>query len=203
MSNVLILRRLRGRFGADRRGVTAIEFAMILPVMLAMIMGLGELMYQVYTQSILEGAIQKAGRDSAIQGGADNAATIDQTVLNMVKTVAPGASFAATPTRKSYVTFASAKPEPFTDTNGNGVRDPKECFDDVNGNGSYDTDPGSAGQGGANDVTLYTVKISYPRLFPVGSFFGGSSTQTIVAKTFLKNQPYASQTVVAVKNLCT
>lgn len=203
MSLATILSRWQKRFGADHRGVTAIEFAMILPVMLAMIMGLGELMYQVYAQSILEGAIQKAGRDSAIQGGADNASALDQTVLNMVKTVAPGASFAGSPTRKSYATFASAKPEPFTDTNGNGVRDPKECFDDINGNGAYDTDPGSTGQGGANDVTLYTVKISYPRLFPIASFFGGSSTQVIVAKTFLKNQPYSAQSTVAVKNLCT
>lgn len=203
MNRANAIQRLRARFRADRRGVTAIEFAMILPVMLAMIMGLGELMYQVYTQSILEGAIQKAGRDSAIQGGADNAATIDQAVLAMVKTAAPGASFEGTPTRKSYATFASAKPEPFTDTNGNGVRDPKECYDDINGNGSYDTDSGSSGQGGANDVTLYTVRISYPRLFPVASFFGGSSTQVIAAKTFLKNQPYASQSTVAVKNKCT
>lgn len=188
---------------SDRRGVTALEFALILPVMLAMIMGLGELMYQAYAQSILEGAMQKAARDSSIQGGGDNAAALDQSVLDMVKIVAPGSSFAATPTRKNYDTFSSAKPEPFTDTNGNGVRDAKECFDDVNGNGSYDTDPGMTGQGGANDVTLYTVQISYPRLFPVASFFGGSAMQTIKATTFLKNQPYASQTVTTVKNLCT
>ncbi len=190
-------------FSSDRRGVTVIEFAMVLPVMLAMIMGLGELMYQVYAQSILEGAIQKAGRDSAIQGGADNAAAIDQSVLDMVKTISSGASFVGTPKRANYATFTSAKPEPFTDTNGNGVRDAKECFDDINGNGTYDTDPGASGQGGANDVTLYTVKISYPRLFPVASFFGVAPTQTIVAKTFLKNQPYASQSVVTVKNICT
>ena len=191
------------RIHRDRRGVTVIEFAMILPVMLGMIMGLGELIYQVYAQSILEGAIQKAGRDSAIQGGADNAAAIDQAVLDMVKTISFRASFVGTPTRTNYETFASAKPERFTDTNGNGVRDAKECFDDINGNGAYDTDPGTSGQGGANDVTLYTVRISYPRLFPVASFFGAPPTQTIVAKTFLKNQPYASQSVVTVKNLCT
>ena len=191
------------RLVTDRRGVTVIEFAMVLPVMLAMIMGLGELMYQVYAQSILEGAIQKAGRDSAIQGGADNADAIDQSVLDMVKTISSGATFVGPPKRTNYATFTSAKPEPFTDTNGNGVRDAKECFDDINGNRTYDTDPGTSGQGGANDVTLYTVKISYPRLFPVASFFGAAPTQTIVAKTFLKNQPYASQSAVTVKNICT
>jgi Flp pilus assembly protein TadG len=199
MTTAAVLRRVRG----DRRGVTVIEFAMVLPVMLAMIMGLGELMYRAYAQAILEGAMQKAGRDSAIQGGADNATAIDQAVLNMVKTIAPTASFASAPTRLSYTSFATAKPEPFTDTNGNGVRDAKECFDDVNGNTVYDIDPGISGQGGANDVTLYTITIVYPRLFPVATFLGVSPTQTLTAKTFLKNQPYASQSVTAVKNLCT
>ncbi|RZL72694.1 MAG: pilus assembly protein, partial [Sphingomonas sp.] len=64
-------------------------------------------------------------------------------------------------------------------------------------------DPGLSGQGGANDVTLYTVRVLYPRLFPVASFFGASPNQTIVAKTFLKNQPYTNQSVATVKNICT
>lgn len=193
--------RSRRRLAGDRRGATIIEFAMILPVMVGLIMGLSELMYQVYVQSILDGAIQKAGRDSAIQGGADNADALDLSVMAMVRTVAGAATY--TSSRKTYSSFASMKPEPFTDTNKNGVRDAKECFDDINGNGVYDTDPGLNGQGGANDVTLYTIKVTYPHLFPVMGLFGASATQTLTARTLLKNQPYASQNVVTVKNLCT
>ena len=34
------------RLARDRRGVTIIEFAIVLPVMLLMMMGLGDLLYQ-------------------------------------------------------------------------------------------------------------------------------------------------------------
>ncbi len=197
----MIRRRRVSSLAHDRTGATIIEFAIVLPVMLAMIMGLGELIYQTYVQSILDGALQKAGRDSAIQGGSENTATIDSKVATMVQSIAAQATFSAT--RKSYASFSSVNPEPFTDTNGNGVRDPKECFDDINGNNSYDLDPGKTGQGGADDVTLYTVTVVYPRLFPVMSFFGVAPTQTISAKTLLKNQPYATQTTITVKSVCT
>jgi hypothetical protein len=35
------------------------------------------------------------------------------------------------------------------------------------------------------------------------SFFGVAPTQTIRAKTLLKNQPYATQTTITVKSVCT
>ena len=48
----------------DRRGVTAIEFGIVAPVLCLMILGLSDLAYQSYTQSMLEGAVQKAARDA-------------------------------------------------------------------------------------------------------------------------------------------
>jgi Flp pilus assembly protein TadG len=65
----------------DKRGVTIVEFAMVAPVMILLIMGLGELMYTVYAQSVLSGAVQKAARDSAIQGGSDRVLDIDAQVM--------------------------------------------------------------------------------------------------------------------------
>lgn len=185
----------------DTRGTTIVEFAIVSPVMILMMMGLGDLGYQVYAQSILNGAMQKAGRDSAIQGGANNTTALDAKVTAMVKNIAKNATI--TFTRKSYSTFSVIKPEPFTDTNGNGVRDPGECYTDINGNNQWDADPGNNGQGGANDVTVYTATVTYPHLFPVTGFFGWPATQTIVASTLLKNQPYASQTVVTPATVCT
>ena len=190
-------RRLRCRLAGDRRGVTAIEFGIVAPVMIALLMMLGELLYQSYAQALLDGAIQKGGRDSAIQGGADKAATIDAEVARTVKIIAKNATWVAQ--RLNYNSFAVIKPETFVDKNGNGVRDPKECFDDVNGNKTWDSDPSRVGQGGANDVTQYAVTVTYPRLFPVASFFGAGTTQTIGAKTLLKNQPYSRQTSTVVQ----
>ncbi|WP_294093907.1 TadE/TadG family type IV pilus assembly protein [Sphingomonas sp.] len=192
---------LRARFTRllrDRRGVAVTEFAILAPVLMVTLMGLMDLSFQAYTRAVLEGAIQKAGRDSGIEGA--TATEIDAKVTAAVKQVANRAS--VTFDRRSYSTFGNIKAERFTDTNGNGIRDPNECYDDVNGNGMWDADPGKTGQGGANDVTLYTVTATYPRMFPLGALLGWSSTETISAKTLLKNQPYATQAIPTVVTRC-
>ena len=200
------------RLAKDQCGATLIEFALVCPVMLLMMMGLGDLLYQAYAQSILNGSVQKAARDSAIEGGASNAATIDGHVINMIAPLINNltnncASTRSTgtwcSTRKSYDNFSEVAPEPYTDTNNNGVRNPGECYTDTNGNGAWDADPGLNGQGGANAVTLYTMTVTYPRLFPVAGLMKVSPMQTITASTLLKNQPYAGQTVNANVTICT
>ena len=198
----------RRRIGQDRRGVTVVEFAIISPVMLLLIMGLGDILYQEYAQSILNGALQKAGRDSSIQGNNDpaTAGVIDGKVISIVGAIMqpPTQACPATTsgtwcsTRKNYDTFAEVAPEPFTDTNTDGICNHGEPFSDENGNGVWDADPGASGQGGANDVALYTMTITYPRLFPVAKMLGVTPTQTITATTLLKNQPYATQKVTPI-----
>ncbi|MEG3086111.1 TadE/TadG family type IV pilus assembly protein [Sphingomonas sp. PB4P5] len=207
----MTLRRRLRRLHRDTSGVTAIEFAFVAPVMLLLIMGLGEMMYQEYVQVILNGSVQKAARDSAIQGGAENTTAIDAAVITMISTIAKttSQSCVASPaartwcsSRKSYAQFGNIKPEYIYDTNANGVLDGKECFDDVNANKTWDADPGIAGQGGANDVTLYTMSVTYARLFPVAKMIGLSDQQTLTSTTILKNQPYANQAVPTVKPVC-
>uniref|UniRef100_UPI0035CA1CE5 TadE/TadG family type IV pilus assembly protein n=1 Tax=uncultured Sphingomonas sp. TaxID=158754 RepID=UPI0035CA1CE5 len=197
----------------DRRGAAAIEFAIIAPVMMLMLMGICDLAYQIYAQSILNGAVQKAGRDSTVQDAASNATAIDAKVAatlgliiaNLSNNCAAGTGNAAVwcATRKNYDTFGAARAEPFTDTNGNGVRDAGECYTDVNANSQWDADPGSVGQGGANDVTVYTVSVTYPRIFPVATLFGWPTVNKITASTMLKNQPYATQVLTPSKQVCT
>jgi len=187
------------RLVRDARGATLLEFAFVAPVMVAMLMMLGDLLYRAYAQVILDGAIQKAGRDSAIQGGGDEAGKIDAAVTSAVREVARGATVTAQ--RSNYNSFSIMKPEVIDDKNGNGKLDSKECFYDVNGNKAWDADPARQGQGAANDVTQYTVTVTYPRPFPVSGFFGASPNQQITATTLLKNQPYARQ-VRTVEKVC-
>ena len=184
-----LLRRLR----RDQRAATIVEFAIVAPVMLTLIMGLGELAYQMYVQSILSGAIQKAGRDSTIQGNDIKTTDLDNKVMAMVRTAARKATY--TSSRQNYAQFADVAGEYYWDTNNNGAYDKAtECFIDVNNNATYDADPGASGQGGASDVTLYKLAVTYPRLFPLGKMLGWSANQVISASTILKNQPYATQT---------
>ncbi|WP_242150260.1 TadE/TadG family type IV pilus assembly protein [Sphingomonas sp. BAUL-RG-20F-R05-02] len=207
-----MIRRPHQRLADDRRGSTALEFGLIAPVMLLMMMGLGDLLYQAYSQAVLNGAIQKAARDSSVEGGASNTDAIDAKVVklmvplikNLANNCAPtGTTASWCSTRKTYDSFSEVAPEPFTDTNGNGVRDPGECYTDENGNGSWDADPGLNGQGGASAVTLYTMSITYPRVFPVAGLLKLPTMQTITASTLIKNQPYAAQTVSANVTICT
>jgi Flp pilus assembly protein TadG len=200
-----MIRRCVNRIASDDRGATILEFALVAPVMLLMIMGLGEISYEAYVQAVLSGSMQKAGRDSAIQS-ADTTA-IDNKVLAQVQAVAPLATMIANlngkPRRASYATFGYIQPEPFTDTNSNGIRDAGECYTDYNGNSQWDADPGTTGTGKAGDSVVYTITISYPRLFPLVNSMKWAASATTSATTIIKNQPYATQTVNAPVTICT
>ena len=182
------------RIARDQRGATAVEFAMVAPIMIVMLMGLLDLGHQIYVQAVLEGEMQKAARDSTLESGVSASSTIDARVQNAVRNVAGSATFAAT--RKSYSNFNDVgEPEDYTDSNSNGIHDSGECFEDVNGNGQWDADLGRDGQGGADDVVLYTMRVTYPELFPLSSLIGWSGTKQIEATTILRNQPYNNQTL--------
>ncbi len=195
------MRRPLFRLRGDERGVTAIEFAFVAPVMLLLLMGMCDLAYRSYVQAMLTGAMQKAGRDSTIQGASSQSSTLDAKVIGWVRSVAANATYVSS--RKSYSTFSQIKPETFVDANSNGSYDAaSECFTDTNGNNSWDADPGTTGQGGANDVVLYKMTVTYPRLFPLYGMMGWSANQQISATTVLKNQPWAAQSVYTTKQVC-
>ena len=192
--------RLLHRLRASDRGTVLTEFAVLAPTLLLLIMGAMDIAYRAYAQSVLEGAMQKAGRDSGLEGGAAQTGDIDKKVEDLVKRVAKNATFVST--RKTYSTFSDVKPERFADNNNNGKLDPGECFDDVNGNKTWDSDAGIIGQGGSDDITVYRMDVTYPRLFPLYGLLGWSNSQVISAKTVLRNQPYGTQAVRKVETIC-
>jgi Flp pilus assembly protein TadG len=177
----------------DSAGATLVEFAMLLPVLLMTLMGLFDLAYNMYTSSMLNGSIQKVARDSTIEGASTG--SLDANVTKAVKAIVPGATL--TFTRKSYSSFTKVgRAEDYTDVNKDGVCNANEPYEDANGNGSWDSDVGLAGQGGARDAVLYTVKVTYQRAFPVASFVGLSNTFTTSSSMVLRNQPYGLQNQV-------
>ncbi len=176
----------------SKDGVTAVEFGLIAPVLMIALMGLLDLAYNVYTDAQLQGAIQKAARDSTIEGANVLAETLDDRVEAAVKIIAPQSTL--TFTRMAYSTFSDvSKPEDFTDTNTNGTCDAGESFEDANGNGVWDNDRGQDSTGGARDAVLYTVTTTYPRAFPIAKLIGQDPNFTLVASTVLRNQPYNFQ----------
>lgn len=184
----MMLRRLK----RDESGATVVEFALVAPVLVTLLLALFDVGYNLYTASILQGTIQKAARDSTIEGSTP--ASLDAKVSTAVGQIAPNAGI--TFARKSYASFSDiGTPEDFTDVNGDGSCDNGEPYEDANANGSWDEDRGTDGQGGARDAVLYTVHVSYPRAFPVGGFLGLPPNHEMETSTVLRNQPYGPQTV--------
>ena len=186
----------------DRRGVTVTEFGLIAPTFLIMLLGVFDLGFTVYARAILDGAVQKAGRDASLESGPSALATIDARVRENLGPLGKDAEI--NPVRMSYQDFAKVGlPEDFEDENSNGTRDPGECFTDVNSNGIWDADLGKQGVGGARDVVLYTVSMRFKRKFPLYGLIGADEYTTIKSATVLRNQPYDAQIPPGSENICT
>lgn len=196
-----VLRSLAGRLRRDDRGVTALEFALTAPLMLLIMAVLLELGLAYYLQAVLTGTINAAGRASSMQSAQTTSATIDSQVTTRIHHVVPWANVAFS--RRNYTDFTNVgQPEDFTDSNKNGQYDKGECFNDANGNGVWDADMGKTGLGGANDVVLYTVTVTYTPLFGFTTMMGLPSTMTASASTVMRNQPFATQTTRTVTQIC-
>ncbi|MFO6429563.1 TadE/TadG family type IV pilus assembly protein [Erythrobacter sp. W302b] len=184
-----LLRRLH----ADRGGNTLIEFAIVSPVLLLMIMGLFDMAHTQYSRSVLHGAMQKAGRDLTLENANSQQVNIDQRVTDQITSVMPsGATIDLE--KLSFFEFADvSEPEEFTDMNNDGICNNNEPYIDANENGGWDANRGRDGIGGARDVVLYTATVTYPRLFPMYSMAGLPDNVTIEASTVLRNQPFDEQ----------
>lgn len=177
----------------NRDGVTIVEFALIAPALMVLVLGVFDMGYNVYTNNIVNGAIQRAARGSTVEGAAGNQAKLDAIVTSEVRSVTPNATL--TFERKAYASFSDVgRPEDFTDRDNDGVCNNGEPYEDSNRNGRWDTDPGSAGFGGARDAVLYTVTVTYPRLVPIDAFIPGQNRNfTLKSRSVLRNQPYGAQ----------
>mgnify|MGYP000904266197 CR=1 FL=1 len=195
-------RLLVKRLAADTRGLTIVEFALIAPTLLVLMMGTFDLGFRAYATSVLQGEVQKAARDATLESGSTAGTALNAVVQSQVSRIIPNGTWSFS--RKSYSTFSRAgQAENFTDTNGNGVRDAGECYQDENGNSNWDADVGLNGQGTSDDIVMYTASVSFPRLFPMYGLLGWSQNQTISATTTLRNQPYGTQVTYTVTARCT
>ncbi len=176
----------------NERAAALVEFALIAPVFVFALIGLFDLSYNIYTSSLLEGAIQKAARDSTIEGANSSEAQIDAEVTEAVESIV--ASSTVEFQRMSYTNFADMNvAEDFTDSNDDGLCNEGEPFEDVNGNNLWDEDRGATGMGGARDAVLYIVTVTYDRQFPLHNFIDVPARVSTEARTVLRNQPFAMQ----------
>ena len=193
-------RTLRTLIG-DRRGVTAVEFAIIAAPLSLMILGGIDLAYQGYVTTALQGTTYSAGRSASLENA--TVSGIETYVRNELGSIASGPDVVIE--AASFENYGSiGKPERITtdvDQDGQYDAGDGDCFTDDNANNNYDSaSQGRQGLGSAEDVVRYRVRLTYPRLTPLAARIGMADPLTIERTTFIRNEPYAG--TVPPRTLC-
>jgi Flp pilus assembly protein TadG len=188
------------RLRKQQRGSTAVEFAMVAPMFLTMLLGAFEMSFELYMRATLEGAMSKAARDITLESAGNDAvrSALDQTVKGAMQQVLKNTT--VTFERKAYANYSNidSPAEPFDDNNLNGNCDKGESFQDMNGNNTFDKDSSISGWGGAEDAVSYTATASYPRMFPIAGLIGISNTVKFSTTKMLRIQPFTNRRAIAI-----
>ncbi len=200
------MRKIFGRLRRDQNGAAVTEFGIISIPLFTMLMGVMDISHSYYVQITMNGALQKLGRNSSLEGAGveDKKVLIDASIRDTLTPLlgsdlevnTPNAAKNMQIKRRFYKNFddaAKSDPEPYRDFNDNQTCDNAEAYDDINNNNTWDADGGDDGQGAAKDVVVIQVEITYPRLFPVAGLIGLSNTKTLTSDSILANQPYGEQ----------
>jgi hypothetical protein len=177
----------------DQRGSAAVEFAIVVPAVLAILFGIIEFSGVVFAQSLLETGVAQASRFGVL-GSTPEGSSREAAIRRIIEKNAFGI-IDADDIRVdvlAYDSFSSVgQPEPFEDANGNGSFDPNESFQDVNGNGQRDEDQGTAGAGNADEVVLYRLVYDWDIMVPIFRPFFGEQI-ALEAATAVRNEPFDS-----------
>lgn len=172
------------------RGATAVEFALVLPLMILVIVGGLEMAIVLFIGSSIEAAVMEASRYGAT--GTEVGVSRGDRVLEIVEDKTYGLLDMDKVKMDTlvYESFADVgQPEPFTDQNGNDAYNSGEPFVDVNGNGQWDPDMGAAGLGGPSDVVVYRLTYAWGLVTPMLQRLLGESV-VHVSSVALRNEPF-------------
>jgi Flp pilus assembly pilin Flp len=190
----------RRRLKYSETGVTAVEFALVVPIIIFTIMSVLQIGIAAWAKSTLEISMREAAR-FAVTGmdDPDSGVTRNLAILEKVKQdmttfpLAPSRNI--TLTTKVYPSFEDiGRPEP--EDNNNGVCDAGESYTDTNGNGRFDADAARTGFGNANDVVIYEVTFPMNTVIPVvGDMLRNAGFFTLKSSAAVQNEPFGAATV--------
>ncbi|MCE2927440.1 MAG: pilus assembly protein [Rickettsiales bacterium] len=179
-------------FRRSQDGTTAIEFAMLSPVLILLMMGIVEFSMIMFTQAVMESATGSTARTGRTGYTETSGLTRQEQLIESVATRTAGLldPNLITVSMTTYSAFNNVnRPEPYIDANGNGMYNAGETYTDINGNGQWDQDMGAAGAGEANDIVVYTVSYPWQIVTPVINRIIGTTYQ-LTARTVVKNEPW-------------
>lgn len=187
------IQRLRG----DLRGVTIVEFALIAPMMIMVMLVVTDFGYRMYVGALVEGTVHRAARRATI--GTQTEAQIDDYIRAQLRPI--GWRSTIDIEKMNYYEYSGVqKPEKITqDTAPFGSYNVGDCYEDMNGNNVYDTVSGRTGLGGSDDIVYYKVTATFPRVVPLLAILGWSNTEKVTANSVVRNQPFAAQIVPRIK----
>jgi len=183
-------RPLRVMIG-DAAGQAIVEFALVAPAFLAIMLAILELSGIMFVQTLLEGGAREASR-YGITGQQPDGVSRDDMILQIVGENSFGIIDMDELAMETtvYNNFSEVgQPEPFTDENDNDAYDVGEPYTDSNGNGGWDDDMGAAGLGGPGDVVVYSMSYDWPIMIPLFQPFFGDRV-TLQANIAVRNEPF-------------
>ncbi len=194
--------RLPLKLRTDDRGATMVEFALIAPAFILILLAGFDFGHRSYVTAVLQGALTDSARAASVQSpdisgtGDTLEERVQDAMANQVGSVAtPGYTLEVT--QSNFYDFSGiGNPEKLvTDNNSDGIYDEEEgdCFSDLNENGEFDFDTGRDGRGGSNDVVFYEATLTMDALVPLANFLGGGSEYVLRAETAVRNQPWGAQ----------
>lgn len=181
------------RFRKSESGVTAIEFAIVAPILMLLTCGVFEVSLLMASLVSLEGGLKEASR-YGITGQTPNVGTREQEIKAILAkhTLKMIDLSKATIDIKTFSSFSTAQDgEPYADANGNEMYDVGEPYSDLNCDGTRNG-PGelasdSAGQPG--QVVQYTVNFDWNVITPLIATLWGKDSFPMSASIIVKNEP--------------
>lgn len=187
---------------SDQNGATIVEFAMVAPALVLILLAGFDFGHRSYATSVLQGALADFARSASVElpvisgSGTTLEERVEDAMESQISPVAtPGYTLEVT--QSNFYDFSGiGNPEKLVvDNNGDGNYDEDEgdCYSDLNENGEFDLDTGRQGRGGSNDVVFYEATLTMDALVPLANWLGGKSTYVLRAETAIRNQPWGSQ----------
>ena len=184
----------------DSQGTTALEFALVSPIVILLIVGTMEFAMIGFRTTILEGGLREAARFGTTGASMTGTANREEAIINIVNDHANGL-FTVTASDLSTLVYPDfsqiGESETYTDADASGDWNAPEEYTDVNCNGQYDEDMGLTGAGGGSEVVLYTVSMEVDSLTGlIDHLITDDGKIPLSATIAIRNEPFPGGTTV-------
>jgi hypothetical protein len=183
---------------AQQSGATIVEFALIFPIFLTLILGGWQLSYIGWAGNRLESAVREASRVGITgdEGTTTRKQLIENSVIKAMSSISMASGGTITFQSRAYPSFASLNNpgEPYDDINKNNICDPGETFYDYDGDAKRSTtDISTPGVGGPGDIVRYEVTYPMKLFVPLAKkLFGDGQKIDLRTRTVVQNELYGA-----------